>query len=348
VQYFREDISGLAKKMVLISIGTEEFMSIWFEPWTNLIMDRAMTRGKWEPWGSRVSLLVRIVLLFSGHFDGVVTPSDSQPKGSAKRFAPTLRAVGANISTYKAAITRRMAIGTDTTTSRKRSLCRTDHEACNSPSKKLKATDISTIEAEYARPVDHSPIGQNPSLGTITDNTETSLLEFYQQTRNQYHEVMRERNRLKADNSILTQRLRDLQSKQGAAEQHITTLTKSLERQRAGADKLDFLTKEINKLKTERRTQGVRSLKHSLVLHANTSQALLDELQHAFTKQKDIIKAQQEATECEKRFRQQHDKEFKSMIITVFTEMFRSAGWTSGEASEKAHEKHRAICGLNA
>jgi hypothetical protein len=150
VQYFREDISGLAKKMVLISIGTEEFMSIWFEPWTNLIMDRAMTRGRWEPWGSCVSLLVRIVLLFSGHFDGAVTPSDSQPKGSAKRFAPTLRAVGANVSTYKASITRRMAIGTDTTTSRKRSLCRTDHEACESTSKKLKATDISKTEAEYA------------------------------------------------------------------------------------------------------------------------------------------------------------------------------------------------------
>jgi hypothetical protein len=51
---------------------------------------------------------------------------------------------------------------------------------------------------------------------------------------------MMERNQLKADNSILTQQLRDLQTKQGAAEQHITTLTKSLERQRAGADKLDF------------------------------------------------------------------------------------------------------------
>jgi hypothetical protein len=142
-----------------------------------------------------------------------------------------------------------MAIGTDTTTSRKRSLCRTDHEACESTSKKLKATDISKTEAEYAWPVDHSPNGQNPSLGTTTDKTETSLPEFYQQTRNEHHEVMMERNQLKADNSILTQQLRDLQTKQGAAEQHITTLTKSLERQRAGADKLDFWRKKLTSSK---------------------------------------------------------------------------------------------------
>jgi hypothetical protein len=74
---------------------------------------------------------------------------------------------------------------------------------------------------------------------------------------------------------------------------------------------------------------------------------LLDELQQAFAKQEDIIRAQQEAAERDERFRAQHDREFRPMIVTLYTDMFRSAGWTSREASKKAQEKYRAICGID-
>jgi hypothetical protein len=73
---------------------------------------------------------------------------------------------------------------------------------------------------------------------------------------------------------------------------------------------------------------------------------LLDELQQGLAKQEDTIRAQQEVSENDKQFRQRHDEEFKPMIVTLYTDMFTSTGWTSDEASEMAQEKYGAMCAL--
>jgi hypothetical protein len=66
VDYFKEGPSGLTKRMVRLGMGTDEFCSVWCDPWTHLVMDSQMIRSRLEPRGSRIGILVRIALLFAG------------------------------------------------------------------------------------------------------------------------------------------------------------------------------------------------------------------------------------------------------------------------------------------
>jgi macrodomain Ter protein organizer (MatP/YcbG family) len=69
-----------------------------------------------------------------------------------------------------------------------------------------------------------------------------------------------------ADNSALTQQLQDSRKIQGAAEQQVTMLIKSLDLQRASIEKLSSLTKDLNKFKSERKTQDVSALKNHVTV----------------------------------------------------------------------------------
>jgi hypothetical protein len=172
-----------------------------------------------------------------------------------------------------------MTTGNYTITSRKRSLSTTTYDAGDLPTKRLKTpgglTTTVTCVHPASQPVNDSPplndsilvndsipsTDHVPSRNTVNALPETSILAFNQQTRNKYHVVMKERDELRADNNALMQQFKESKQLQEAVEQQ---LKKGLDVQRANAEKLSSLTKELDRLKSERKMQDVSAPNHHI------------------------------------------------------------------------------------
>jgi hypothetical protein len=184
-----------------------------------------------------------------------------------------------------------MTTGNYTITSRKRSLSTTTYDAGDLPTKRLKTPGGLTTTVTCVHPAsppvndpgpmnkpppvnDSPPLNDSilvndsipstdhvPSRNTVNALPETSILAFNQQTRNKYHVVMKERDELRADNNALMQQFKESKQLQEAVEQQ---LKKGLDVQRANAEKLSSLTKELDRLKSERKMQDVSAPNHHI------------------------------------------------------------------------------------
>ncbi|CAO2652350.1 Nn.00g006330.m01.CDS01 [Neocucurbitaria sp. VM-36] len=351
VEYFKDAHEGNATKVLKIPVDTEDFRSIHFLEWTKLINDVKITCGEQGPWTKRIGILVRIALLLADFFDGkVVIPGKDAPPN--KIFTATLVAVRNNLG-----LRQRQQM------QRQYGITKPGPHTIDAVAQSLelqKRKRLSCIAIDVSHPKKRARVHSLRTSTTAEQHLETSLdpkedlsqrpvaeptlLDFFHQTQEENANIIKERDEIKIKHAAaikerdelrnskgaIAKALNDLRLKYNATEEKIKTLKQDLEKHQATVEQMESLNSEMIGLKETVATQRTK-------LQETAKQA--QELEA-------VISAQRVEAERDKRFREQHDKEFKPFILATYEAMFlRRGGLTRDEASALASNRYEAICG---